>query len=214
MFVLGCMQESSHSFFVVVLFKSGSRGYAWRYARACFVIPHVYVGYLLSSSVFRRNCLLLPLLVGPIHDFDRASFISALEAGRPPPSSAAWETPLPSASVRLIIDGEHAEEGRVSTAMPLPLPPAEAPGSSPPTPLGPGAETLSDVLLLGPDFVGRMSEVRKNVRPVVCVRVWLDSSRQASPYFSGLTLFLFFAGPLVGQTPYARGGGGRQGLPP
>ena len=90
----------------------------------------------------------------------------AMEAGRPVPALAAWDRPLPDASVRLLVDGEVVGEGKVKTAMPLPLleaplnAAADAGAPPPPQPAVSPDSVASDYLLFGPDFVGRMGEVR------------------------------------------------------
>ena len=83
-------------------------------------------------------------------------------------------TTTPDATVRLFVDGEQLEEGPVRTAPPLPLldplPPGQAlPAAQAGSPAAAAvaAGTLaaaagtSDQLLIGPDFVGRLAEVRR-----------------------------------------------------
>lgn len=90
-------------------------------------------------------------------------------------------TPLPPATVRLFVDAAQVGEGKAVTALPLPLldlPPAPGPtpattgtaaapssASHPAFPsLPPQAASVldgsRDCLLIGPDFIGRMAEVR------------------------------------------------------
>ena len=123
-------------------------------------------------------------------------------------------TTTPDATVRLFVDGEQLEEGPVRTAPPLPLldplPPGQAlPAAQAGSPAAAAvaAGTLaaaagtSDQLLIGPDFVGRLAEVRllSGVNPSLAC-----DSRFPSPC----------SGAPLGQAAQRRGDPRRARVPP